>query len=252
MTNRLDDDKTPLLPLGHDPAELRSGLRLTRAQFARLMGTSRQAVTTWVKTGKITIGADGRLDPRVAVAQLLRHSDPAKVRAKVLAPLIEELSALRHRVAELEAKLQSALEDAAFHKGAVAELEAKLRSALEDAAFHEGAADELLAQQKALLDHLDAERAALSALGGAEVVAAVEAWLRRAAEEGRFDPSRPLLGQAAEPESELAELLRLGEEVDARFAAAFGDGRAPLTDAEGPMPGNTEQTVLRPGYSERY
>jgi hypothetical protein len=91
--------------------------------------------------------------------------------------------------------------DAAFHKGAAAELEAKLQSALEDAAFHEGAADELLAQQKALLGHLNAERAALSALSGGEVVAAVEAWLRRAAESGRFDPSRPLLGQGAELES---------------------------------------------------
>jgi hypothetical protein len=105
MTTRLNDDKTPLLPLGHDHAELRSGLRVTRAQFARMMGTSRQAVTTWVKSGKITIGADGGLDPRVAIAQLLRHSAPARVRAKVLAPLIGELSALHHRVAELEAKL---------------------------------------------------------------------------------------------------------------------------------------------------
>ncbi|MCL6554997.1 MAG: hypothetical protein K6T56_01400 [Burkholderiales bacterium] len=223
---------------------------MTRAQFARMMGTSRQAVTTWVKSGKITIGADGRLDPRVAVAQLLRHSDPARVRAKVLAPLIGELSALHHRVAELEAKLQSALEDAAFHEGAAAELEAKLQSALEDAAFHEGAAAELLAQQKALLGHLDAERAALSALSGGEVVAAVEGWLRRAWEEGRFDPSRPLLGQGAELESQFAE------EADARFAEAFGDDRAPLMDTEGPMPGNTEgnteQTFLRPRYSERY
>jgi DNA-binding XRE family transcriptional regulator/antitoxin component HigA of HigAB toxin-antitoxin module len=241
VTNRPSGDKTPLLPLGHDPAELRSGLRVTRAQFARLLGVSRQTTSMWAKAGKITIGADGRLDPRVAVAQLLRHSDPGRLRAKVLAPLIEELSALRHRVAELEAKLQSALEDAAFREGAAAELEAKLQSALEDAAFHEGAADELVAQQKALLDHLGAERAALSALSGGEVVAAVEAWLRRAAEEGRFDPSMPLLGQGAELES------RFAEEAD-----AFGDDRAPLTDAEGPMPGNTEQTFLRPRYSERY
>jgi DNA-binding XRE family transcriptional regulator len=252
MTNRLNDDKTPLSPLGLDHAELRSGLRLTRAQFARLLGVSRQTTSMWAKAGKITIGADGRLDPRVAVAQLLRHSDPARVRAKVLAPLIEELSALRHRVAELEAKLQSALEDAASHKGAVAEMEAKLQSALEDAAFYEGAVDELLAQQKALLGHLDAERAALSALSGGQVVDAIETWLRRAAESGRFNPLMPLLGQAAEPESELAELLRLGEEADARFAAAFGDDRAPLTDTEGPMPGNPEHTVLRPRYSERY
>jgi hypothetical protein len=194
-----------------------------------MMGTSRQTVTMWVKSGKITIGADGRLDPRVAVAQLLRNSDPGRVRAKVLAPLLGELDALRHRVVELEAKLQSALEDAAFHEGAAAELEAKLQSALEDAAFHEGAAAELLAQQEALLRHLDAQRAALSALSGGEVVAAVEAWLRRAAEDGRFDPSMPLIGQGAELESQFAE------ESD-----ALGDDCAPLTDTEGSMPGNDE------------
>jgi transcriptional regulator with XRE-family HTH domain len=252
MTTRLDGDKTPLSSLGLDHAELRPGLRLrlTRAEFSRLLGVSRQTVTRWVQTGKVSIGADGRLDPRVAVAQLLRRSNPTQLRNRALAPLIGELSALHHRVAELEAKLQSALEDAAFHEGAAAELEAKLQSALEDAAFHEGVADELLAQQKALLDHLDAERAALSALSGGEVVPAVEAWLRRAWESGRFDPSRPLLGQGAELESQFAE------EADARFAEAFGDDRAPLMDTEGPMPGNTEgnteQTFLRPRYSERY
>jgi hypothetical protein len=104
-------------------------------------------------------------------------------------------------------------------------------------------ADELLAQQKALLGHLDAERAALSALSGGEVVAAVEAWLRRAWESGRFDPSRPLLGQGAELDSQFAE------EADARFAEAFGDDRAPLMDTEGPMPGNTEGNTEQAGGS---
>jgi transcriptional regulator with XRE-family HTH domain len=206
MTTRLDDDKTPLLPLGFDQAELRSGLRVTRAQFARLLGVSRQAVTTWVRNGKIAVGVDGLIDPRAAVAQLLRHSDPARVRARILEPLVRDVGVLQRRVAELENRLAAALEDAEFY---------------------EAVSDELLGQQTALLGHLGAERSALSALSGGEVVAAVETWLRRAAESGRFDPSTPLLGeQAAEPESELAELLRLGEEADASFAAAFGDGRA--------------------------
>jgi hypothetical protein len=213
MATRFDDDKTPLLPLGFDQAQLGSGLRLTRAELARLLGTSRQAVTTWVKSGKISIGVDGRIDPRAAVAQLLRHSDPAKVRAKVLAPLTGELGALQRRVAELETKLHAARECADFH---------------------EGAAAELLAQQAALLRHLAAQRAALSALTGAEVVDAIETWLRRAAESGRFDPATPLLGEhAAEPESELAELLRLGEEADAEFDRVFGDDRALHGEAGG-------------------
>lgn len=79
-----------------------AGIRVTRAQFAKLMGCSRQAVTTWVQEGRFTVGADGRFDPSKAVADLLRTGDPAKLRARVLRPLVDELATYRQKITELE------------------------------------------------------------------------------------------------------------------------------------------------------
>lgn len=120
MTPKLVPDRALLLPF--DPAEMdRSGLRLTRAEFARFLGCSKQAVGEWVTAGKITLGADGRLDPRQAVAQLLRNSDPARLRAKVLAPLVRDLGTHQRRIAELEARLAAAEERAEFCEAEAAE-----------------------------------------------------------------------------------------------------------------------------------
>lgn len=113
-------DRSPMLPF--DPGEIdRFGIRVTRAEFARLLGCSKQAVGEWVTAGKITLGADGRLDPRQAVAQLLRNSDPARLRARVLAPLVRDVVALQRRIAELEARLTAAEERAEFCEAEAAE-----------------------------------------------------------------------------------------------------------------------------------
>lgn len=131
MTPKLAPDRSPLLPF--DPAEMdRSGLRLTRAEFARFLGCSKQAVGEWVTAGKITLGADGRLDPRQAVTQLLRNSDPARLRAKVLAPLVRDLGAHQRQIAELEARLAAAEERAEFVEAEAGEAaELKERAAYE-------------------------------------------------------------------------------------------------------------------------
>lgn len=166
MTNILDADsstpKTGTLPF--EPGALdRSGLRLTRAEFARFLGVSKQATSEWVTSGKITLGADGRLDPRQAVSQLLRNSDPARLRAKVLAPLMRDMGILQKRVAELEAKLAQAEEDADFH---------------------EEASHELINQWAALVRNLNDERDGLALLPTEKVVDAVIAWMNRVADEG--------------------------------------------------------------------
>lgn len=114
----LDDIKKkqslqPVLPFAGGDMN-RSGIRLTRAEFSRFLEVSKQAVTDWVKSGKIVIGADGRLDPRQAVSQLLRSGDPARLRSKVLAPLVKDVGALQQRVANLERELAGAMEDATF------------------------------------------------------------------------------------------------------------------------------------------
>lgn len=159
MTIPLDADcgpqKTLFLPF--DPAEMRpSGLRLTRAEFARFLGVSKQAVGEWVTAGKIQLGADNRVDPRQAVSQLLRNSDPARLRVKVLAPLVRDLARFHIHIAKLE--------DA-------------LAEQREEAEFHEGAGKELVEQWSCLRRHLQEERAALAPLPAGQLLDAIIAWL---------------------------------------------------------------------------
>jgi hypothetical protein len=159
-----DTHGTGLLPF---PGGLdRSNLRLTRAEFARFIGTSKQSVGEWCKAGKITLGADGRVDPRVAVSQLLRNCDPARLRSKVLAPLVRDIGALQKRIADLEVALAEANEMAEFH---------------------ESASLEFLGQQTALHQCLHDERDELVKLPADKVIAGVIAWLNEVAEAGDCD-----------------------------------------------------------------
>lgn len=130
MTFKQHPDRTaPLLPFA--PGDLdRCGVRMNRAEFARFLGVSKQAVGDWTRAGKITLGADGLLDPRQAVQQLLRNTDPARLRSKVLAPLVGEVGALQRRVADLEAALAAARADVEFHEGAAAELIEQVRATI--------------------------------------------------------------------------------------------------------------------------
>ena len=135
MTNQPDADTNQLFSaknlsldlLSSDEAE-RAGIRVTRAEFSRMMECSRQCVTDWVQAGRIVVGADGRFDPRQAVASLLRTGDPARIRAKVLEPLVRDIGQRDRRIAELEAKLADALEDAAYHEENVIEVLGKLEA----------------------------------------------------------------------------------------------------------------------------
>lgn len=187
MTLKLAPDRAPLLPF--DPAEMdRFGVRVTRSQFAKLMEVSKQAVSEWTASGRITLGADGRLDPRQAVAQLLRNSDPARLRAKVLAPLVRDLGVHQRQIAELEARLAAAEERAEFVEVEAAEAaELRGRAAYLDR-FARDAGDYLEVYQRlvhereaelratpdtttwhALLEQIDYEAAAIAEGQGAPV-----------------------------------------------------------------------------------
>lgn len=154
------DKNTPATPyLPFIPGDLdRSGIRLTRAEFSRFLGVSKTAVTDMVKSGKITVDSDGRLDPRQAISQLLRNSDPARLRSKVLAPLMRDVGTLQKRIADLEAALAAANEDADFH---------------------EGASLEFLEQLGALRRHLENDRVDLANLPAHQVITAVITWLEQ-------------------------------------------------------------------------
>lgn len=155
MTPNLDPDRSAqMLPFA--PGDLdRCGVRMNRAEFARFLGVSKQAVGDWTRAGKITLGPDSLLDPRQAVQQLLRNTDPARLRSKVLAPLVGEVGTLQRRVTSLEAALAAARADAEFH---------------------EGAAGELAEQVDALLRHFRDDWRELARLPASTVRAAIDAW----------------------------------------------------------------------------
>lgn len=87
--------------LPFDPVEL-THIRCRAADLARMLNVSRQAVHLWIKHGKVTLGSDGMLDPKVAVKQLLANADPGRLRAKVLAPLTRDIGSLHQRLAAIE------------------------------------------------------------------------------------------------------------------------------------------------------
>jgi hypothetical protein len=127
MTDNIDSDSVhqkqgnqPLLPFSGGDLD-RSGIRLTRAEFARFMEVSKQSVSDWVKSGKVVLGSDGRLDPRQAVSQLLRSTDPARLRSKILAPLLKDVGTYQQRIADLERQLAAALEQAEFDSESASE-----------------------------------------------------------------------------------------------------------------------------------
>lgn len=99
-----------------------SNIRVRPADFARMMNVSRQAVSQWVRDGKISLGADGRVDPKIAVSQLLSNCDPSKLRAKVLQPLTRDIGDQRRRIADLEKAVASLTEDRDFHAAAAQEM----------------------------------------------------------------------------------------------------------------------------------
>jgi hypothetical protein len=102
-----------------DAAELLK-VRILPAEFARLLGVSKQAVSRWIAAGKLSINTlDGRLEVQSGVQQVLRNCDPGRLRARWLRAAVADVQALRlaaaeadERVAEVEARLGAELVDA--------------------------------------------------------------------------------------------------------------------------------------------
>lgn len=70
-------------------------VRLLPAQFARVVGVSKQSVSKWIRAGKVTIGPDGRLDPVAAIQEVLRNTAPAKLRARIFRQAMNGADALQ-------------------------------------------------------------------------------------------------------------------------------------------------------------
>lgn len=117
------ENGTQSLPLLMDsPALLR--VRVLPAEFARVLGVSKQTVSKWIKAEKLTINPiDGRLDVQAAVQQVLRNTDPGRLRARVLRQAVADMQELRnvatkaHDLIEaLQADLANAKDDARFYQ----------------------------------------------------------------------------------------------------------------------------------------
>lgn len=87
------------LPFLADAPELLR-VRILPAEFARLLGVSKQTVSRWIKESKVSVNPlDGRLDVQTAVQQVLRNTDPGRLRARILRQAVEDVQQLRAAVA---------------------------------------------------------------------------------------------------------------------------------------------------------
>lgn len=96
-----ETERSSTLPLGLEQVTF----RISPAAFSRVIGVSKQAVSTWISAGVLVPSADGKLDPAVAARQLVERGNPKTVRSIILKPLVAEHAELRQRIAALEAEL---------------------------------------------------------------------------------------------------------------------------------------------------
>lgn len=111
MTDGADNGRRPLdrqasSTLPFDPAQL-MGMRVRPAQFAKMCGVSKQAVSQWIQRGTITLLPDGTLDPVKASRQVVDNSDPARLRARVFKTAMQSRDDLTERIKQLESKVDA-------------------------------------------------------------------------------------------------------------------------------------------------
>lgn len=95
------------LPLLADHPDLLR-VRILPAEFARLLGVSKQSVSCWIRDGKITINPlDGRLDVQTAIQQVLRNTDPGRLRARVLRQAVQDVQGLREEISRAHGEIES-------------------------------------------------------------------------------------------------------------------------------------------------
>lgn len=98
-----------------------SNIRVRPAEFARIIECSKQAVSIWIRDGKITLGLDGRLNPGIAISQLLKNSNPLMLRAKALKPIIRKLKSCEEKIKQLEDEIVTLKENNEFNEGVIDE-----------------------------------------------------------------------------------------------------------------------------------
>ncbi len=84
-----------------DPADLMS-VRVLPAEFSRMIGTTKQSVSRWIREGKLTLGVDGRLNPSAAMRQLARTCDPGRFRVRLIKQAVSDMRETTERAARAD------------------------------------------------------------------------------------------------------------------------------------------------------
>lgn len=93
-----------------DPADLMS-VRVLPAEFSRMIGTTKQSVSRWIRNGKLTLGVDGRLNPSAAIRQLARTCDPGRFRVRLIKQAVSDMRETVEQAARAN-QLEQELSDA--------------------------------------------------------------------------------------------------------------------------------------------
>lgn len=177
-------------------------VRVRPAEFARLLGVSKQTVSIWIRDGKVTINAlDGLLDVRRAIQDVLRNTDPGRLRSRVLRQAVTDALDLRQNLARAEDRAEAA--------------EAALLKALTDLEHWKKWADDgdrcMEIFKGLIVDHADALRDAPD-----------EAWPAMLAD---LEDTATLAADPAD-DAELADFLNASEASGAIHEAEGGGGNA--------------------------
>lgn len=100
---------TSELPLLANHKELLR-LRIRPAEFARLLGVSKQCVSIWIRQGKIgqPNHLDGRIDVQRSIQDVLRNTSPGRMRTRVLRQAVTDALELRENLARAEDRAEVA------------------------------------------------------------------------------------------------------------------------------------------------
>lgn len=100
---------TSELPLLANHKELLR-LRIRPAEFARLLGVSKQCVSIWIRQGKIgqPNHLDGRIDVQRSIQDVLRNTSPGRMRTRVLRQAVTDALELRENLARAEDRAEIA------------------------------------------------------------------------------------------------------------------------------------------------
>lgn len=102
-------------------------VRLLPAQFARVLGVSKQSVSKWIHAGKVTLGPDGRLDPVKAIQEVLKNTAPTRLRARIFRQAMEGADAMRVELRALQFKCRDLEAQLSHQRTSVAAAEAALQ-----------------------------------------------------------------------------------------------------------------------------